>query len=207
MKHRLTLLLLVLCSQTLTVLAHDSTAIKVLFLYGSKPKKEFKDVEYEWFGGILGGHVGIQLDSNTVIDFVPSGPFHKIAHKTDFSSDFVTHDPDNFFTLFGSPTDSVKQLIVTIPISGQQKAKLDSLAANYLENTPYDYAFLGMRCGAAAYDILSQIGIVKDYGYHRTFLKIFYPKKLRKRLLKKAAKHKWHLYSQEGGKRRKWERD
>lgn len=207
MKHRLTLLILVLCCQSFTALAQDSTTIKVLFLYGSKTKKEFKDVEYEWFGGILGGHVGIQLDSNTVIDFVPSGPFHKIAHKTDLSSDFVTHDPDNFFTLFGSPTDSVKHLIVTIPISGKQKAQLDSIAANYLENTPYDYAFLGMRSGAAAYDILSQIGIVKDSGYHRTYLKIFYPKKLRKRLIKKAAKHKWHLYSQEGGKRRKWERD
>ena len=207
MKHRLTLLILVLCSQTFTALAQDSTTFKVLFLYGSKPKKEFKDVEYEWFGGILGGHEGIQLDSNTVIDFVPSGRFHKIAHTTDFSSDFVTHDPENFFTLFGSPKDSVKHLIVTIPISGQQKVRLDSITANYLENTPYDYAFLGMRSGGATYDILSQIGIVKDYGYHRTYLKIFYPKKLRKRLIKKAAKHKWHLYSQEGGERRKWERD
>jgi hypothetical protein len=207
MKHRSTILILVLCCITFALFAQDSTTIKVLFLYGSKPKKEFKDVESEWFGGILGGHVGIQLDSTTVIDFMPSGPFHKFAHQTDFSSDFVTHDPNNFFSLFGSPADSVKHMTVTIPISAAQKKDLDSIAKAYLENTPYDYAFFGMRCGAAAYDILSQIDILKQYGHKRTYMKIFYPRKLRRRLVKQATRKNWNIEKQEGAFRRKWERD
>jgi hypothetical protein len=207
MRRYFVLLTLFYVCNSFSVLAQDSTTIKVLFLYGSKPKKAFKDVESEWFGGILGGHVGIQLDSTTVIDFMPSGPFHKFAHKTDFSSDFVTHDPNNFFTLFGSPTDSVKHMTVSIPISAAQKKEFDSIASAYLENTPYDYAFFGMRCGAAAYDILSQIDILKQYGHRRTYMKIFYPRKLRRRLVKQAKRKNWNIEQQEGAFRRKWERD
>ncbi len=137
---------------------------------------------------------------------MPNGTFHYIAHKTTFHSQFAIHDKESFWEILGGQADSVKKLTVFIPISSIQKIKLDSLVTIYTQRTPYDYAFVGMRCGAAAYDILSKIGILKKYSHRKTYLKIFYPEKLRVRLLKLAQQHKWTIERQVGSKRRKWER-
>jgi len=188
-------------------LANDTIYIKVHFLYGSKPKREFKNIESKWFGGKLGGHVGIEIDSNKIIDFIPHGGFHYFAHKDNYCSKFATHDLKSFWEIFGGSAESVKKLTIVIPITLRQKLKLDSIYNAYSQKTPYDYAFVGMRCGSAAYDILSQIELLKKYSYRKTYLKIFYPKKIRKRLLKKATQNKWTLDKQEGTKRRKWEKD
>jgi len=198
------LLLLALGGKTL---AQDTTYIKVHFLYGSKPKRAFKDVETKWFGGQHGGHVGIEMDSSGIIDFVPEGEFHYVARKDNFHSKFAFKNADTFYGIFGASSENVKKMTITIPISSLQKQKLDSISNLYIHQTPYDYAFIGMRCSAAAYDLLSQIGIVKRHGYHRTYLKIFYPKKLRKRLIKKAKQHHWTTTLEDGTHRRKWEND
>ena len=189
------------------MLAEDSIYIKVHFLYGSKPKREFKDVESKWFGGKLGGHVGIEIDSNEIIDFVPSGDFHYFAKKNDCNSRFAQHSLESFYEIFGGNSDEVKKMSVKIPISAQQKLKLDSIVNAYTNVTPYDYAFIGMRCGAATYDILSQLGVVKQYSQQRTYMKIFYPKKLRKPLAEKARQNSWPIEQQEGTTNRKWEKD
>lgn len=80
--------------------AQDSTFIKVHFLYGSTPKKEFRPAEKTWFGGKLGGHVGVEADSGRIINFVPSGEFHKFPKK-DFHSSFVLHSVPDFWRIFG----------------------------------------------------------------------------------------------------------
>lgn len=187
--------------------SQDTSYLEVHFLYGSKPKKEFKASEEKWFGGILGGHVGVALDSTQILNFVPSGKLHIFAKKADPHSSFVLHSYQDFYSIFGGPTDSMKRTIVYIPITKQQKLAFDSLSKAYQDSTPYDYAFFGMRCGAAGYDVLSQLQILPDYSYTRTYWTIFYPKKLRKRLLAQATKNGWKVAKQEGTKRRKWERD
>lgn len=187
--------------------ASDSCVVKVHFLYGSKPKRAYRHMESDWFGGKLGGHVGIEADSNRVLNFVPDGGFHYRAHKTDFRSRFVVDDHRTFWEIFGDSAETVKQLSIHIPISAVQKRTFDSLSKAYLARTPYDYAFWGMRCGAAAYDILAQLGVVEYYPPRKTFKKIFYPKKLRKRLLKEAQSRNWTLHTRAGTERRKWERD
>lgn len=187
--------------------AEDSIYIKVHFLYGSKPKREFKEVESKWFGGKLGGHVGIEIDSNEIIDFVPSGDFHYFAKKNDCNSRFAQHSLESFYEIFGGSTEDVKKMSVKIPISAQQKFKLDSIVNSYTNVTPYDYAFIGMRCGAATYDVLSQIGVVEQYSHRRTYMKIFYPKKLRKPLAEQARENNWTIAEQEGSTNRKWEKD
>lgn len=187
--------------------ASDSTTIQVHFLYGSKPKHAFKDVEKHWFGGLHGGHVGIQVGPNRIIDFVPAGGFHYVAHKDSFCSRFATHANETFWFIFGGQPNEVKKLSITIPVSMEQKKRLDSIAKAYRINTPYDYAFIGMRCGSAAYDILSQLNIVKKYSHKKTYRKIFYPKKLRKLLIALAEKNHWMMERQEGTTRRKWEKD
>ncbi len=64
-----------------------------------------------------------------------------------------------------------------------------------------------MRCGAAAYNLISELGILKDCSNAKTYRKIFYPRKLRKRLFNKAKENNWKVETQEGSNKRKWEKD
>lgn len=41
--------------------ADTAAMIKVNFLYGSKPKRKFKETEVKSFGGLHGGHVSVQV--------------------------------------------------------------------------------------------------------------------------------------------------
>jgi hypothetical protein len=185
----------------------DTTYLKVHFLYGSKPLKKYQGTEKKWFGGVLGGHVGIEGDSDKILNFLPSGRFHWFAKNDVRNSTYMVHSADQFYAILGSNQEGVKKAIVYIPISQTQKEKFDSLSTAYLKQTPYDYALMGMRCGAAAYDILAQLNILKNYSYRKTFKKIFYPKKLRKRLFRKALEKGWTIIGQEGSTKRKWEKD
>jgi len=180
--------------------------IKVHFLYGSRPLQKYKDSERKWFGGVLGGHVGVQSDSGRILNFRSNGNFHVFQNKKNKHSRFDQHDFDGFYAYFGSNPDSVKKVIITIPVTAEQKRKFDSINNAYLKQTPYDYALFGMRCGAAAYEILARLGIMKNFSYQRTYMKIFYPQKLRRRLLTMAEKNNWSIERYEGTDRRKWER-
>jgi hypothetical protein len=155
----------------------------------------------------LGGHVGIEGDSNKIVNFLPSGEFHWFAKKNNRHSRYAVHAADNFYAIFGGNPDSVKKAVVYIPVTIQQRQKFDSLTTAYLKQTPYDYAFFGMRCGAATHDILGQLNILPNYSYSKTYKKIFYPKKLRKRLFKKATANGWTIIRQNGSTKRKWEKD
>ena len=186
--------------------ASDSLFIKVHFLYGSKPKKEHKTTEGKWFGGLHGGHVGIEYETNKIIDFVPSGKFHYIEKHDERHSAFVGNDTVSFWQTFGGNSEDMKKMTVIIPITLIQKNILDSIVKAYYNETPYDYAFKGMRCAAASYDILSQLGITKRYRRRKTYRKNFYPKRTRKKLVKLAKRDNWAIKKQEGSETRKWER-
>ena len=141
------------------------------------------------------------------VNFLPNGKFHWFAKKDDRHSLYAVHSVNSFYEILGGEAENVKSAIVYIPVTLQQKQKFDSIAAAYLEQTPYDYALFGMRCGAAAYEILGQLNILTDYSIKITSRKIFYPKKLRKRLLRLAERNGWTVINQDGSERRKWEKD
>jgi len=200
-------LAVVLCCLMASLHAQDTAYLRVHFLYGSRPLKAFKD-EPKWFGGILGGHVGIEATNNRILNFIPHGRFRIVARNKIKHSKYVVDSFHQFYSrLGGQHPDSTKQAIVIIPVSLQQKQKFDSIATRYLDETPYDYAFVGMRCGAATYEILAKLGILKQFTHAKTVTKIAYPKKLRKRLLRKAEKNGWTVIRQAGTSRRKWESD
>lgn len=201
------LILLLFYFISFLIYSQDTTYLKVHFLYGSKPMKKYIDTESDWFGGILGGHVGLGTSDEKIVSFFPFGKFHWIAKNDDKHSTFTFHSEYNFYAVLGGNPDSVKKAIVYIPITSQQKEKFDSITTAYLKQTPYDYALIGMRCGAATYDILAQLDIFPKYSYSKTYKKIFYPRKLRKRLFKKALENGWKINRIEGSKRRRWERD
>ncbi len=188
--------------------SQDTTFLKIHFLYGSKPLKSDKNTEQKWFGGILGGHIGIEVEEDKVLNFLPSREsFHWFADKEDKHSTYAIHSVPSFYAIFGEHPDSVKTAIIYIPITTQQKETFDSIVSAYIGHAPYDYAFFGMRCGAATYEILAQLDILKRYSYRKTSRKIFYPRKLRKRLFKMAKDNNWKIVKQEGIKKRKWEQD
>ncbi len=201
------ILTLFFCIFSLLSFSQNATTIKVHFLYGSKPLKKYKDTESKWFGGVLGGHVGIEGDSGMVLSFIHHGKFHWFAKKNSRHSLYAEHSVKSFDGLMTRNADSVKRAIVYIPVTLQQKQQFDSIESAYLKQTPYDYAFFGMRCGAATYEILGQLNILPRYSISKTSTKIFYPEKLRKRLFKKAAHNSWQIERYKGSPTRKWEKD
>ena len=126
--------------------AQNDSVIKVHFLYGSKPVKSYKNKQQKWFGGMLGGHVGIEADSSQVLSFIPQGKFHWIANNKTRHSSYVIQTTSEFYNILGA-VDSAKQLVIYVPVSAAQRFVFDSLQKAYLSRPPYDYALLGMRCG------------------------------------------------------------
>ena len=182
----------------------SSHTIKVHFLYGSKPLKKYKNkTEMNYFGGIHGGHVTIEVDS---IDygFSPTGRVHLVSHNRNCHSQFNgkhTHNQPPY-------PKGYKVVSFTIPVSEKQYNQLNKIHVDYLTKPPYDYAFFGMRCSAATEEILGQIGILKKKKRNSKIVRTnFYPKKLRKRMFKLAKEKNYTIVKQEGRTTRKWEKD
>lgn len=179
--------------------------IKVQFIYGSHPLKKYKD-EKKWFGGILGGHVGIEGDSSKFYSFEIHGK-NKIFGGKPNNSIYKIETADEFWHIMKTKEDSLKTTTIILPLTPQQKQKFDSITSAYNKQVPYCYAVFGMRCGASTYDILAQIGFFPHHSRFKTCMKIFYPRRLRKRLLFKAEENNWTVIRKQGTPKRKWERD
>lgn len=186
---------------------NDSLTIKVYFLYGSKPGKEFKQEEPKWFGGKLGGHAGIAVDSDEIVNFLPSGKLHILPKSKDQHARWTVSSEEGFRRILGGAADSNQLLVIEIPVSKAQYDALDSVHQQYVSKCPYDYAFMGMRCGAATYDVLAQAGILSRQGRFLTVSRFFYPKRVRKKLIRKAHRNNWKTTFYKGTDRRKWEKD
>lgn len=179
--------------------ASDSTyTIKINFLYGSKPAKGYHKQESKLFGGIKGGHVNIEAGGR-VLDFTPgNNPLFPNNKKP--SGGFSVNQSINW-----TSTDKWKTIVV--PVSQEQYLELQELFDSVAAKTPYDYAIFGMRCAAASYDVLSKIGLFKEYSNTKNVATHFYPKLLRKKVLKWADDNNYTIISNEGRSSRKWESD
>ena len=184
-----------------SVFGQDSTTIKVYFLYGSRPCKGYIK-EKKLFGGIHGGHVSIGIGS-IIGGFTQYNRFHIFSHKKKLHSIFLIKNKNQF--LF----DTIGRRYATfdIPLADSQFVKIKNIFDDYIAQTPYDYAFFGMRCASAAYDILSQIGILKQRTRFGNIISNFYPKKLRKKLFKIAKENHYKIAMTKGRLSRKWEND
>jgi hypothetical protein len=194
--------ILIFCFSILKGQNDSSHILKVHFLYGSKPIHKFKPTEKKYFGGLHGGHVSFEIDS-VDYGFGHQGKLHLFPHKNECHSIFRQKPT------FGKPLyeEGNKTVTFIIPINDIQYNKLKELSMGYCCNTPYDYAFIGMRCASSAQDIFSQIGLLKHRNRFNNILTTFYPKKLRKRFFRMAKKYNYTIIKQEGRKTRKWERD
>lgn len=183
-----------------TTYAQKSDSIRLNFLYGSVPAKGHKESEPKWFGGIKGGHVNIQANG-MVLDFKPGDPCAIIPNNK---------KPGGGFHLSNSlywDTATTKWVTVTIPVTKSQLDTLTAIFEAYSAQTPYDYAVFGMRCAAASYDVLSEIGLFKKLPNKENVVQNFYPKLLRKRVLKWAKENNYNIVYHDGRTTRKWETD
>lgn len=176
--------------------------IQVHFLYGSKPLRQTKATESKHFGGLHGGHVTIQVDDT---DY---GFRHSIRHTHIFPhknrhSEFVTRIM-NGKSRYGPDR---KTVTFTIPITTAQYTLLNKIHQGYCDSTPYDYAFFGMRCASATQEILGKIGMLKKRNRFINVVTTFYPKPLRRRMLRLARKNNYPMITTEGRPTRRWERD
>jgi hypothetical protein len=179
--------------------AGDTTyTIKINFLYGSRPAKGYHTEESKLFGGIKGGHVNVEAGGR-VLDFHPgNNPLFPNNKK-----------PSGGFSINPSvhwDTDD-KWKTVIVPVTETQYAELQAIFDSVATNTPYDYAIFGMRCAAATYDVLSKIGLFREFSTKKNVVTHFYPKLLRKKILRWADKNNYIVISNEGRSSRKWESD
>ena len=178
-------------------------SINVYFLYGSRPALFHKNHEARYLGGKHGGHVTIGFDT-LVIGFVPYKGFHVFAHRKHFKSTFRIEEIHQFLNdTFGS-----KYATFEIAVTDSQYGILTGVLTKYLnKNPPYDYAFLGMRCASATYDILSQMGIFEEKSRFSNIISNFYPKKLRRKMFSLAKINNYKVKTKKGRSSRKWEND
>jgi hypothetical protein len=184
-------------------------SIRVLFIYGSKPAKGFETTERKWFGGMIGGHVGMEIGPDSVLSFRSTEyPCHFFPHKK-FSSLFevkTLHGMWETFPPHNYVVDDLKRVVFVIPVTRVQKRAIDSVARRYLHHAPYDYATAGMRCASATYEIMAQAGLFRGYG-RSTWWKILLPRDLREILFKRAKEEGWTIRRFAGSAHRVWEDD
>lgn len=182
--------------------------IKVHFLYGSKPQKAFRNSEPKWFGGLHGGHVGIEYDSNKVFHFTLKKSFQWLPHSgASGNSQFVVQSVDSFYAHFGHAPKEVKKAVVNVPITPKQYQTLVHTIHSYLSSCPYDYALVGMRCASATAEVLQHIGVLQRKWSAFSCMKYPYPKSLRCTLFHMAQTKGWHCEIHAGTESRKWEKD
>lgn len=173
--------------------------IRLHFLYGSAPAKGFKHTERKHFGGIKGGHVSIE-GRGMVLDFLPGNC--PILPENKNPSGGYCLNPGLYWD-----TATTTWASIAIPVTASQMRELQQIFFDYAQRTPYDYAVFGMRCAAASYDVLSEIGIVKKIPGRKNILLHFYPKLLRKKMFKLAEEEGYPVTRHTGKPSRKWERD
>ena len=181
--------------------AFSQDTVSVYFIYGSKP---ISKTESKWFGGKMGGHVGLGFSKDSVFHFNPNGKVGAFGNKKQ-PGRWIQSTESEFLCTFGC--DSNQILIVKIPISSEDRIAIRNKALQFIEQSPYPYAFFGMRCTSSCYHLLSQTQLFKTKSKSRMILNYFIPRKLRKELLKKAKKNGWKTTMRKGRSSRKWDHD
>jgi hypothetical protein len=178
----------------------QSDTIHLNFLYGSIPAEGYHLTEQKVFGGLKGGHVNIEVNGK-VLDFSPNGNCAVLPLWKNPKGGFTIHDKLKW------DTATSKWMTIKIPITHEQLQQLDSLIETYAHQTPYGYAVFGMRCAAATYDVLSEVGIFKRMSYKDNIVAHFYPKLLRKQAIRWAKVNNYDMQFHDGRNSRKWESD
>lgn len=194
--------ILFILSFNFSINTYSQDSIKVYFLYGSKPAAGFSSSEKHLFGGLHGGHVSIGIDS-IVYGFHHLPGLHIFPYHHHLDGVIQCQSLE----LFQKDTISNQYVTFTIPVTDLQFNRIKEIYKTYVLNTPYDYAFFGMRCTASAYDVLCKIGLFPVKSRFAIIRSNFYPKMLRKKMYTLCACKHYPISFKKGRSSRKWEKD
>lgn len=172
------------------------------YQFGSVPAKGFEGSEKKRAGGLLGGHVTCII-GKSVYGFTDEG--------ADFTHVFPDHDHPNGYwqkediTIWKNKMETEQYMQFYIPVTYSQITMLRQILDGYVGKTPYDYAFFGMRCMSAMYDILGDIAILPVVPNWYVWALYFYPRKFRRDLTRMAYVNGWPMQFNQGRGTRKWE--
>lgn len=117
----------------LTISQTDTLVVEVI--YGSKP---IDKSERHWFGGKLGGHIGLRIGEDSIMHFVPGGSVNATNINSDTGKYLISGTRSFYRTFY---CDTTKTCRIFIPITSQQKQHLLQDAGPFLKEGPYPYAF------------------------------------------------------------------
>ncbi len=184
-------------------LEYLQTSIQVHFIHGSFSSE---DCPYgkERLGGVLGGHVEIEVDSIVYgFELEDKQAFHYWARsQKEHYNAKVTKMARPKWDLANSHERITS---IEIPVTFETAASISQTLEAYYHHVPYDYAFLGMRCTANVTDVLSQHGILPVRHRYINILTAFYPRQLRYKLLQMAEIQSYEITMQKGVECRNWE--
>jgi hypothetical protein len=184
------------------LIGQETHLLKVFFRYGSIPEVGYEYVEYAETGGLHGGHVSLGMDS-LEIGFSNIGRVH-IFPDTETPTGLFYWE---YLKDFEDQVADKKYVTYLVPITDQQYTWLRTILMTYLDNPPYDYAFFGMRCASATYDILSQIGLFDRKNRTANIISNFMPRLFRSKMAELARKNGYTVVRVKGRKTRIWEED
>jgi hypothetical protein len=174
------------------------------FIHGSVPTKNCSDQRIR-LGGKWGGHVEIEIDGNLysfeIKDRTQSVHFLPKKKRQGYNAVFFKIPKEKWL----ETTENDKITSIYLPISATKKEEILNIYNGYLQQLPYDYAFLGMRCTSSAHHILAQIGVFKPCSKWRTIVFSFYPKMLRRKAVLFAQRNNFSIVLKDGIECRDWE--
>jgi hypothetical protein len=169
------------------------------FIHGSVPNINCS-YQKKRLGGYLGGHIEIEISKKVYGFSYDSLPINYFS-KVNFNSKFECREIAEWQTY----TLNDKITSIYIPISNQQKEKLQNLLARHFKKEPYDYAFIGQRCASSTAEILSDAKIINNFSNNEAIITFFYPRMLRLTLLNFAKKNNLKVSLKKGINCVKWE--
>lgn len=154
-------------------------------------------------GAMFGGHVVMQVGDYMYSFAFNRWEFHLVPGKKKSIGAF---DKEPATAWLWAHKDC-KVTYIDIPVTPEQYHYLENTYASYLEKCPYDYAFFGMRCAASCYKLLADAGVIHKAGYSKSIRRAFYPRPLRRKLVRWSHKHPYKVNIQQGSNTRRWEKD
>jgi hypothetical protein len=189
------------------IISHYSTEINAIkdtviihFIHGSVAK-EGCIYPRKRLGGLLGGHVEIELNQQVYGFRLAKLPVHIFVDNTDFNSKYEVNTKENWL----KRTEYEKVTSIYLPITAEQKNKLNAILNAYLMQTPYDYAFFGKRCATSTAEILAQSGIICPLSNAEIMAAFISPKPLRNTLINLAENKHFLIKKKAGVDCRIWE--
>jgi hypothetical protein len=176
-------------------------SIFIHFVHGSKPSREYRYTGEKVPGGLLGGHIYIQVAENVYgfesidrkrIHIFPQRKFNSVFKK-EYLGAWKVSTHDEMMTSIEIPVDELKL------------SHFKNILEIYCSKVPYDYAVLGMRCGSSSYQILSELGFFPVSSRMTAMLKVPVPRILRKKMLSIAHENNFRITKQSGSDKRIWE--